>query len=395
MLNANIRVVLSRRFTINIGIIGYPNVGKSTFFNTLVKKELAYAANLPFATIKPNVSNVFVEDKELVELCNAFSTKRIKPYEIKVTDIAGVIKDASKDETCLEPGYTCDAFVQVVRCFKDKEIHYLEDTVNPCKEVEIMRTEMLLSDISKLAKTQLKLKKDKNSQLKQEVISRLIEILNTTTDIINLSQIINQEVVVKIKGSDTIIPGLNLLVTKPVVYLINSSFPNFINELTNMFISNFRLSEGDQVIASVKNERDAVSLVEDSDSIVDFYNNINECFQTDDSTISPPNQRYNQYQAISVLDKVVDKLGYIKFYTVAGDSGIISSFIIQRGSNILVAAAKVHSNFSENFICAELSHVDDWKSETNTSELKLKGKIKKVSKSFNLDKGGYVIKFII
>ena len=107
-------------------------------------------------------------------------------------------------------------------------------------------------------------------------------------------------------------------------------------------------------------------------------------------------QENNRYQAIELIEKIVlKKLDYVKFYTITVGSGILSSFIIPRGSGMLTAASKVHSDFVEKFICAEVSMVYDWKNADDENEMKLKGTIKKVGKDFIVDKSDYVIKFVV
>ena len=145
------------------GIIGLPNVGKSTLFNALTETTSADAANYPFCTIEPNVGNVIVPDKRLDELAKIANSKNIIPTQIQFVDIAGLVKGASKGEGLgnkfLSHIREVDAVIHVLRCFEDSEITHVNEKVNPINDIEIVETELLLADIASLEKQMMNLKK--------------------------------------------------------------------------------------------------------------------------------------------------------------------------------------------------------------------------------------------
>ena len=145
------------------GIIGLPNVGKSTLFNALTETTSADAANYPFCTIEPNVGNVIVPDKRLEKLAKIANSKNIIPTQIQFVDIAGLVKGASKGEGLgnkfLSHIREVDAVIHVLRCFEDTEITHVNEKVNPINDIEIVETELLLADIASLEKQMMNLKK--------------------------------------------------------------------------------------------------------------------------------------------------------------------------------------------------------------------------------------------
>lgn len=439
--------------TITIGLLGYPNVGKSTYFNTLAKKEKAFAANFPFSTINPNITNIGIEDYEMLMLSKHFKKFKLKPYEIKLVDIAGLIKDSSKDENCLKTAYTCDAFIQVIRCFEDKEIQYMDDKINPSNEIDIITTELIMNDINKIDKMiaskekQIIKNKNNKSSMKISNMTRVNIFYNVFEELNNfgkevdtsnnndddniitikdnlvnrIKSIIRSELKKEIGNNDIILESyyneiteqLNLLCEKKIFYLLNSNTSHGVNKYTEEVVSLLKESkktkeentlsyENDYFILSIKNQRDIVSLCEESKNITEFYDNLAlfnlETLETNsnDDKLNDSESNVKAYMALNALEKLVlKKLDYKKFYTVTGDSNIISSYLVKNNSNILEAADLVHSDFKDKFMFAEISTVSDFIKYSSEEELKLNKKIIKANKDFIIDKNNYVIKFFI
>lgn len=465
--------------TPTIGIIGYPNIGKSTFFNTLVKKELAFVQNLPFSTINPNKSIIKVEDKELLYLSNLilncsnkenkdkYFIPKLNSYEVKIMDIAGIIKNSHTDNTRFLPGYDCDSFIHIIRCFEDKSIQYMDNSIDCISEYEITKTEMILSDIIKLSKLNKNIINVKNLRLinkgakksrklnkediditnlislndKSVINSATIEICynylnnlkftikkyskllnlkkdlkdillkeNTISNIINKHSVLNKELII-----NTILDELNLLSLKPSIFVLNSNMSNLINNNVVDFVSYLKFNglESDYILTSILYEREAVLLSEEYSDIINFNKSIKEIYSLDynKKIIESENNKFNikykhEFNSLNTIEKIIlDKLNYIKFYTIAGKSNIISSYIIKKGSNILLAANKVHSNFANNFISADIYNIEDiyklidkdsnFDLLIDEAELINKNIIKKVNKNYKLDKTGNILKFNI
>ena len=169
------------------GIIGLPNVGKSTLFNALTRTSAAQAENYPFCTIEPNIGEVDVPDNRLEVLSKLNKSERIIPARLTFVDIAGLVKGASQGEGLgnqfLSNIKEVDAVAHVIRCFEDDNITHVNGKINPIKDIEIIETELLLSDISNLEKRQVSLEKkaksnDKDSKEKLILIDEILEKLN-------------------------------------------------------------------------------------------------------------------------------------------------------------------------------------------------------------------------
>ncbi|MBQ1427282.1 MAG: 50S ribosome-binding GTPase, partial [Aeriscardovia sp.] len=222
--------------SLTIGIVGLPNVGKSTLFNALTRNN-ALAANYPFATIDPNVGVVPLKDERLSKLGKVVGTQTLVPATVKFVDIAGIVKGAYKGEGLgnqfLSHIREADAICEVVRVFKDDDIVHVENRVDPKSDIETINTELILSDMQVLEKMLPKLEKDvkggKEDKKKLEEVKKVYEALKEGKILSNTSKDIDYE----------LLKGINLLTLKPFIYVFNADDASLEDEAVKKDLSDF------------------------------------------------------------------------------------------------------------------------------------------------------------
>jgi ribosome-binding ATPase len=375
--------------SLSIGIVGLPNVGKSTLFNALLKRQVALAANYPFATIEPNIGVVDVPDERLQKLAdlvkNEFSPKdkpadpnrpipeKIIPAVVKFYDIAGLVKGAHKGEGLgnqfLSHIREVDAIVQVVRDFNDTNV-IREGSVNPKEDMSTINTELILADVqvmeTKIQRHEIALKKDKNPENEQKMSSyiKILESLNEGTLVYDL--------ITEIKKDSTILESvkkdldtLNLLTAKPMLYVFNISESDLSSVLTKE-----GHSDNETIYLSAKIESELSSLVEDDQ------------------------QAYMQELGIaeSGLDKVIQtgyKMLNLQTFFTAGPKEI-RAWTITKGSKAPQAAGKIHTDFERGFIRAEVIAYNDLISAGNYKNAKERGLLRVEGKEYTVNDGDVV-----
>lgn len=356
--------------SLQAGIVGLPNVGKSTLFNAITKKNIL-AANYPFATIDPNVGVVTVPDKRLEFLENLYLPKSLVPTTYEFTDIAGLVKGASSGEGLgnkfLSHIREVDAIVEVVRCFDDSNIIHVEGGVNPIRDIEIINVELMLADleivenrINKIGKKAM-MTKDKETKLEVELLEKIKDSLEKNIPLRRLEYTEEELKLIK---------NFHFLTIKPIIYMANISEEDLVND-GNIYVDKVReyaKSENAEVITvSAKIESELAEL-SDEDKI-EFLNDLGI--------------------KESGLDKLIkatyDLLGLATYFTAGEDE--CRAWTFKKGMKAPECAGIIHSDFERGFIKAEVMSYDDL--EKYGTELKVKeaGRLRLEGKEYIMQDG--------
>ena len=358
------------------GIIGLPNVGKSTLFNALTEAMKAEAANYPFATINPNIGRVAVPDKRLDKIGEIGKSEKIIPAYMDFVDIAGLVKGASKGEGLgnkfLAHIREVDAIAHVVRCFKDDNIAHVSSIINPINDIETVTTELQLADIEILQSKQASLEK-KSKQGNKEIKHQLSLIEQMLKNL-------NQEYQFKKNqfNADDLefFNSLNLISLKPILYICNVDEKSIIhgNSLSKLVQEKSKKNNYDSIIVSASIESQFVELENDSDRIQLLKElGINE----------------------TTLKKVIPAgyslLDLINYFTCVPKE--TKSWTIKKNTLAPQAAGKIHSDFEKGFIRAETISYNDFIEFKGESACREAGKLRQEGKDYKV-KDGDVINFL-
>ena len=341
------------------GIIGLPNVGKSTLFNALINNYQAEASNYPFCTIEPNVGIVNLPDERLYKLAKIVKTEKIVPAAFNFVDIAGLVKGASKGEGLgnqfLSHIREVDAIVHVVRCFKDENIIHIEGDIDPLRDIEIINIELALSDLqsiekkldshSKKAKTN-----DKAVKHELEILEMIQKALNEGKSLMSLSFE---------KEDLPFYKSLFLLSDKPVIYAANVNEDDLKNTNENKYIQlvkNHTSKVGSLCVPiCVKLESELIALSKEEKDMFLGRDVVNHVSTGVDNLIKA----------------TFDLLGLTTFFT-AGEKEV-KAWVITKNTKAPQAAGVIHSDFEKGFIKAEVMSCDDLTRLGSKSALRDKG----------------------
>ena len=358
------------------GIVGLPNVGKSTLFNALTQSNKAEAANYPFATIEPNIGRVAVPDKRLEALASIGKSEKIIPSFMDFVDIAGLVKGASKGEGLgnkfLGHVRGVDAIAHVVRCFEDDNITHVSSNINPIEDISIINLELQLADLESLTNKKTSLDKklktnDKEIKFQYEIVSKILEILeNDKRVLLNEFNYTEQD----------FIKSLNLISLKPTMYVCNvdeesiHNGNNLSKKVEDLVSQNNHLT----VLVSASIEAQIAEL-DNKEEKIEFLKELG----LDKTTLN------------KVIQSGYNLLNLINYFTCGPKE--TRSWTIEKNTLAPQAAGKIHSDFEKGFIRAETVSYDDYVENKGDAGSRDSGKLRQEGKDY-IVKDGDVMNFL-
>ena len=356
-----------------IGIVGLPNVGKSTLFNSITKAG-AESANYPFCTIEPNVGIVAVPDERLEKLTKMYNAKKTTPAVVEFVDIAGLVKGASKGEGLgnkfLSHIRETDAICQVVRCFEDSNVVHVDGSVDPIRDIETINLELIFADIEtidkRLEKAKKMLKADKKYQAEIDLLEKVKLALENGMPARQLDYNEDEKEILK----ETF-----LLTTKPIIYIANVSeeqLSDLENDENVKKVKEYAEKEKAEVIPLCVKIEEELSTLDDDDK-----KEMLEALGLEESGLD------------RLIKKSYDLLGLMSFLT-AGEPEV-RAWTIKKGTKAPQAAGKIHSDIERGFIKAEVISYDDLMKEGSMVQAKEKGLVRQEGKEYIMQEGDIVL----
>ena len=359
---------------LQVGIVGLPNVGKSTLFNALTSQLAALAANYPFATIEPNVGVVAVPDERLARLAEIYKSQKIIPATVEFVDIAGLVRGASKGEGLgnqfLAHIRKTDAVIQVVRCFEDPNVHHVEGSIDPIRDIETIQIELALADMASVEKRIERTSKtvksgDKDAKLELEVLQKLLPVLEEGRAA-RTADLTEDEVKTA--------RGFFLLTSKPTIYAANVDEASLADQGSNPHVKavaeHAAKEKAETVVICARVEEELISL--DEDERLEYLNELGVTSSGVDQMVS------SAYKL----------LGLMSFLTAGPKQ--TRAWPIPVGTKAPKAAGEIHSDMERGFIRAEIVSYEKLVELGSESAAKEKGQMRSEGKEYVMREGDVV-----
>lgn len=375
---------------LSAGIVGLPNVGKSTLFNAVTRTRKAQAANYPFCTIDPNVGVVTVPDPRLEVLSKISGSKKLVPAAIEFVDIAGLVKGASAGEGLgnqfLSHIREVHAIVQVIRCFEDDDIHHVSGNVDPVRDIEVINTELILADITSLTKRNERLQKairvgDKAAKVESAVIEKLLPHLNDGKPALTADLSDEEKKVAK---------DFFLLTNKPTIFACNVSEADL--AATSRLMTDTSCAEAQTLPAAIH-----VQAVQKYAAAHFATGAVVISAQIESELVDLPEEDAREYlsglgvqsSGVGSLIRAVYHLLGLRTYLTTGEQET-RAWTIRSGDKAPAAAGVIHSDFERGFIAAEITAYDDLVALGSFAKAREAGKLRIEGKEYTVQDGDVV-----
>jgi len=344
--------------SLKCGIVGLPNVGKSTLFNALTQTASAQAANYPFCTIEPNIGKVNVPDERLEKLAKIAGSAQIIPTQIEFVDIAGLVRGASKGEGLgnqfLSHIREVDAIINVVRCFEDENITHVENSVDPLRDIELIQLELIIADLESLEKRlpnlEKKLKTEKDAAQIIEMAKKVLEVLKDGKPA-RLTQLKDQD-------EEKILKNLQLITSKPQLFVCNLKENELAGNQHSQAVEEFCKKNNYQVLRICAQVEAEVASLETEAEKKEYLESIG----------------LNETGLSQIIRNSYSLLNLISFFTVGPKE--CHAWMLKKGSSAPKAAGEIHTDFEKGFIRARTISYEDYINFNGEDGAKNAGKLR-------------------